>query len=155
MNFTNTEAAALFSVSREQVRRWAKKYHVYMSPMANPPDEGMRQYNEDDMGILSLIWQSKRKSFQDIVAAIQNGQRGDLPDDVTALAMIGSKNIPAHLQKRVTILEAQIELLKKSNQELYEGKLQSDTRVDMLEKQLKEKELELRKAYEEIGQLKK
>ena len=80
--YSSTHVATIFHVSTETIRNWSDEFSRYLSFMANPGKGRTRTFNDDDMTVLSLIAEMKRKgsTFEEIHVALGQGQRGDSPD---------------------------------------------------------------------------
>lgn len=156
--YTNTQASQIFKTTRENLRRWAVEFSDFLSPTANPiAGKGIREYTYEDLKVLALIAQMKalRKQPQDIILALENGDRGEPPDDVTTLAFIGSKNAPAHLQKHIATLETALTEIKHQLEDA-KSEVQGVTAVNKyLQIKLADTEKKLEEAHILIGQLKK
>src|SRR5215212_6826613 len=81
MNYATRHAADLFNVSPETIRNWANEFAEHFSIVGNPPKGKQRRFTVEDLEIFSLIAQMKEQggTFEEIHAALANGQRGTLP----------------------------------------------------------------------------
>ena len=83
----------LFNLSPQTVRNYAAEFEKYFSPRANPGDGRHRAFTHDDVKVFSLIvgMSANKRSFDEIRAALDAGQRGDAPpvapDDMLELAL--------------------------------------------------------------------
>ncbi len=81
--YKSKDAQLLFEVSSETVRNYVKEFATYLSPTANPGKGSHRLFTPDDLAVFALIVDMKRnqgRPFEEIHAALVNGQRGELPD---------------------------------------------------------------------------
>lgn len=138
--YTATQAAQVFKVSRETVRRWSSEFKAFLSPTANPEKDRQRAYTDSDMEVFALVAEQKAQGrlFEDIKAALGAGQRGSAPADAAAIVQSDAP--------RATALQARVANLEKAL-------THSEARREELQKQLDDTKRELRDAYKQIGRL--
>ena len=97
MAYSSRHACILFGIAPETVRNWSEEFLEYLSPTANPGKGRHRSFSEEDMGVFALIAEMKTQGrvYEDIHAALGNGQRGDPPalpvEEMQALVVTGLK----------------------------------------------------------------
>jgi DNA-binding transcriptional MerR regulator len=76
------ELADLFGVSTQTIRQWSIEFGQHLSPSANPGRNRVRAYDHEDLAVMALVAGMKEQGrfYQDIHAALANGQRGEPPD---------------------------------------------------------------------------
>lgn len=76
------QIASLYGISRETVRVWSEEFSRYLSPLAKPGRNKPRLFTREDLAVLSLVAELKQEnmSVEDIIGALENGQRGAVPD---------------------------------------------------------------------------
>lgn len=142
------QAANLFKISRESVRAYSGEFASYLSPQANPGKNRTRMYTQSDMEVFALIVELKGqgKLYSDIHASLLNGQRGILPDETGALVSAE--------QPRYTQLQFKLNFLEKDVKEKELEIVRLAALLDRSDSQLAEARKEIRGLYEEIGRLK-
>lgn len=161
MEYQSKELAARWNISGETLRQWSIQVAQWLSDSATPSTPGThRRYTFADIEVLQLVsdMRGKNKSWPDIFAALDEGDRGVPEVDPAAL-------IPLEGQRQLAFLLDTIETLKADKDEL-ESQLQARrdeiTRLTALlersDSQLaaarEESRKELRALYEEIAILK-
>jgi DNA-binding transcriptional MerR regulator len=150
MAYTNQHLCAMFNISHQTAKNWAKEFAPFLSPAANPGENRQRVYNMDDLRVFSLVYESRNagKHYDEIRVALANGSRGDIPQfEADSLAPAGVKNREiAILQAQVADLERQVDNARMSSA------------VDRALREKAERELETAKAEiarlnREIGRL--
>ena len=113
---------AAFGISSATVRNWSTEFERHLSPTARPGKNRHRTYTDDDLRVFALVSELKRmgQTFADIHAALDNGQRGELPD------MDSDKLALRHADKA---LIAQVDLLQR---DLAEVRVERDTLREQL-----------------------
>ena len=111
MNYATRHAADLFTVSPETIRNWANEFAEHFSVVGNPPKGKQRRFTLEDLEIFSLIAQMKEQgaTFDEIRAALANGQRGALPP--LPIAQIDTTLAPEkekHLAVQMQYLQQQL-----------------------------------------------
>lgn len=127
------DAAILFDVTPQTIRRWTDEFSDYLSTGANPDNGSTRVFSESDMSVLALIATVKNTggTYDDAHARLRTGERGIVPDEPL------SKE-----QQEMAISQVIIQ-----NQQL-------QTQVNDLQEQLEAQEGQLREARDEISRLK-
>lgn len=127
------DAATLFDVTPQTIRRWTDEFSDYLSTGANPDDGSTRVFTDTDMEVLALVATVKQNggTYDDAHARLRTGERGVLPEEPL------SKE-----QQEIAINQIMLQNRQLKNQ------------VGELEEQLEEKEAELRKTRDEISRLK-
>jgi len=124
-NLTAIQTATLFNVSREAIRQYSLKFAEFLSPVARPEQGRQRMFTPPDLEVISLVVSLKAegKIFDDIYAALRNGQRGDIPEMDRGIIPRSDSN-EMMLSNRILELTAelhsnkgQIELLKEQLRE--------------------------------------
>jgi DNA-binding transcriptional MerR regulator len=79
--FSVSHLARVFAVSQQTIRQWSNEFHDHLSTRANPGKSRIRAYTNEDLPVFALIAQMKTLgyTYQDIHAALVNGQRGEAP----------------------------------------------------------------------------
>ncbi|MEP6987918.1 MAG: MerR family transcriptional regulator [Chloroflexota bacterium] len=116
--YTAKQAATLFNVAHETIRKWAVEFEKELSPTANPGDGRQRIFVDDDLAIFALIAEMKQqgKLYADIHVALANDQRGRAPAGASALALSEQPRATA-LQVKISHLETQLTAALDSNKE--------------------------------------
>lgn len=159
--FTNKYIADKYGVSREAARQWANQFADYLSPTATPEQGRQRNYSIDDLKVFALIADMKAagKHTPEIHAALAAGQRGEIttPDAIIPRSEAGINAVRLELvlvreqwERDRTALEEQI-AAERARADRAEGALAHS--VELLEKQLADREREIRSLYREIAQL--
>jgi DNA-binding transcriptional MerR regulator len=138
----------LYNISGETVRQWSLEFQQYLSPTGQPGSRRRKVFVDEDMQVFSLVAAMKkdRKTYEEIHAALQSGQRGEVPvmppQEVFAISTTDREKA---LQLQLSF--AQQELLK------LQDELQS---VHVLKKDLAKervKNAELQARYDEVKRL--
>lgn len=131
-HYKSTDVQKLFGISHETVRRWAEEFQQYLSPDATPGTGKHRVFNDDDLEVMALIADMRRKnrSPEDIAAALATGQRGDIPDSLEAREL----DLRASLQ--VQIAQREIETLQLQLNEAQQDAQQWRDKAQRLQGQL-------------------
>lgn len=139
--YSSGQAAALFGVNPETIRRRAEAFSEYLSVNANPGKGRERRLTEDDMRVLSLVHQMNGEglSFEDIRPTLAAGQRGDIPEKTT-LARQQQVALADEYRARVAELQIRLEMSEdiRREQQRQIGQLQRE--IGRLEEQLKRKD---------------
>lgn len=148
--YTTKDLIQTFSISHETAKNWAGEFARYLSPTATPPAGHRRAFTDEDMTVFALVSEFKTRglTYADIHAALQTGQRGQVPTE-TALDKVPSvvKDMIVTLKSEIDLLHSQLESEKaKTNQAV--------GRADLLKEQLESKEQLIRQLYEENARLK-
>ena len=166
MEYSTKHVELLYGVSHETVRRWTDEFSEYLSHNANPGKGRHRNFDDDDMRVLALIADYKKRGvlFEEIHAALKNGQRGNGPAlpavDMQAM-VLGEQE--KHLQIEVdylrrTLTEAlaevkQGQIYKEENIKIQAELDFTNRRLDDLKERFQETNQELENAREEIKKL--
>ena len=77
MIYTVKQAATAAGISATTVRSWSDRFRAYLSDEANPPNQGKRQYSEDDISILRTIkfLRDNQQEWAYIHEALDGGER--------------------------------------------------------------------------------
>ena len=125
MSYQSKHVATLYNISQETLRKWTIEFKDYLSDSANPGTHKQRFYTVADLEVIALIAEQKKAAytFEEIHAALLNGQRGQAPelqpeeleaisrtDDDTQLAIQN-----AHLRHNLALAQ---EALKKAEERL-------------------------------------
>lgn len=170
--YTVAHVCELHGVVQETVRQWVMEFEQYLSPTANPGKNKKRHFTVEDMRVLSLIAKMKDQSFtyEEIHAALQNGQRGDSPElDPDRLQLIATSEREnhlslqiAHLKDHITQMETSLQRAQEQLQELDQYKERATTQAvtithlererGTLEAQLKEARIKIEELARQIGE---
>ena len=131
MHYSAIQTAELFNVARETIRKWAIEFESYLSATARPPSGGVRRFTLEDIEVFALVSEMKGegKVYEAIHAALQNGQRGIVPELPTSIVKSNDQSLA--LQVRITALEAELADLR---QKYHETEGQRALLEKMLEK---------------------
>lgn len=123
------DVATLYGITTENARQWAIEFSRYLSPTASPGDGQKRAFSDEDMEVFDLVAKSKKakRTFEDIHAALQSGQRGVAPQlppaDIQALAMVeGERRLVAQVDRLTGLLSDRTQQLDQLKVELEEAK---------------------------------
>lgn len=85
--YSSPQLAELFQVNEQTIRRWSDEFGEYLSIHAAPGKGRPRQFTDDDLPVIALIASMKRTKaeYRDIHAALKNGERGEVPDNIRAI----------------------------------------------------------------------
>lgn len=138
--YNTRHLTALFGITKETVRVWAEDFAKFLSLHANPGRSKPRFFTPEDVSIFALIAELKSEnlSIGDIQAALENGQRGSVPD----LA-------PEEIERMLIVREGQgrsmdVELLQQSL-----SKLQAQYNETLAQYQIALKQVEEAKSIRE------
>ena len=145
-SYNTTQIGAFYQVSSETVRIWCNEFERHLSPRANPGHRQKRAFSRTDMEVFSLIAMLKTDgmTYQDIHLALDNGQRGVLPDHLEEITnTLTVRDIETGLVVKIQQLETLLTVAKDENDRL-EGELEEsqrdnlrhEVRAEMLQKQL-------------------
>ncbi len=164
MNYSTSEAKAIFNRDEQTIRNWAIEFAEHLSPLANPEKGRSRIFTEDDMRVLDLIASMKDdgKQYIDIHAALKAGQRGNLPvvspEELRALTVGEIERRLSleiqHLQNELTDAREQLQQmndLKAHNARLEERIELREEQVKTLADQLREAQDKMEKLLREVG----
>lgn len=108
----------------------------------------MRHFNLDDLEVFALIHEYSQRglNYEDAQAALQNGQRGTIPEAVSELSLAEPPTLILSLRDKISQLEEQLRL-ERSQKDQALGK------VELLQKQLDDRERQVRTLYKELARL--
>ena len=145
--YSASQVAQLFKTARETIRNWAIEFKDELEPNANPGEGRQRSFSDRDLEVIALISEMKGqgKLYADIHAALANGQRGDVPADVSAIVPTDTPR-PTQLQARVNFLEAELQTARETDQ-------RNQAQIELLTRQLEAAQQEIKSLNREIGRL--
>lgn len=148
--YSSPQLASLFQVNEQTIRRWSDEFGKYLSIHATPAKGKPRQFTDDDLPVLALIASMKttKAEYRDIHAALENGQRGEVPENINAI-------IPSPDRSALQIAQLN-EVLQQTRDELIrvQTRLETETeRADRAENQLKELQARYEDLLMKIGRL--
>lgn len=84
--FSTKDAEKWLGVSGQTIRNWTKEFSQWLNEAARPSSGRRRIFLDDDLRVLSLVHHmtSRGMSYAEVHAALGNGERGDVPDEVEA-----------------------------------------------------------------------
>lgn len=152
--YSSPQLAALFKRNEQTIRRWSDEFAEYLSIHATPGEGRARQFTDEDLPVLALIASMKatKAEYRDIHAALENGERGEVPENINAI--IPS---PDRSSLQIDLLTEQLqdrerELIRV--QAMYESEQSAHQRTQEQSAQaLKELESRLQAAQDEIAKL--
>lgn len=147
--YTTSGIAKLFQVTDQTVKNWARQFASHLSPTAQPGDGKRRTFTTDDLTVFALVhsYIGKGMNYEDAQAALIAGQRGSIPSDFSELATVAAP--PAlleRLREEISLRDRMIESLK-TDRDKRLGQL------ELLEKQLQDKDREIRQLYRDLATL--
>jgi DNA-binding transcriptional MerR regulator len=143
--FTSQHIIKTFKVSHQTIKNWCDEFAKYLSPTARPGDGKKRFFTADDLKVLSLVHEYHKRGFrwEDAHVALQSGQRGDIPD-TSELVPYENPTAMLALKEEVKNLRLLLEA-SQSERNMEHGK------VELLEKQLAQKEALIKELYREVA----
>jgi DNA-binding transcriptional MerR regulator len=146
--FTTQSIIKTFKVSHQTVKNWCDEFGRYLSPTATPGDGKKRVFTPNDLKVFALLSDYHKRGFrwEDAHAALQNGQRGEIPQDVE-LEPVAPPALLVSLRDEINNLQL---LLKSAESERDEERGQKKLLREMLD----QKEKQLREVIEENALLK-
>lgn len=146
-NITTHQAAELFDVTAQTIRRWVDEFSKYLSPSARPEQGRSRILTESDLDVLALIYSMKGqgKLFEDIHAALSAGQRGEAPSNSLTATPENSEQNALFLRLQDTLMQmnAQLDDERKKRLEAEIGRAYSEGRESILREMLDKLEKEV------------
>jgi DNA-binding transcriptional MerR regulator len=147
--YTTKDIAAIFKVSHQAVKTWAREFGLYLSPSAQPEAGKRRIFTDDDVRVFALVREYTQRgyNFTDAHLALKAGQRGDIPDTASEVTPTPPPQLIVALRQEINAI----------NQRVAQERARGDEaigQVKLLEKLLDQKEQLVRSLYEEIGRLK-
>jgi len=146
------DAQMLFGVSDETIRTWANQFEKFLSPLANPGKGRHRIFTYDDLSVFALVSELKSKgmTYADVTAALENGERGDVPEIPADLDMLQTTIQLDDASQKVKQLQSMI-------QESREQVIRLETLLNERDRQIEQLRTDrdqVAKLHEEIGRLK-
>ena len=82
MGFSTKQVATYYGFAEQTVRKWTIEFAQYLSPTANPGDGKNRDFTVQDLEIIDLIAEHKKRqaTYEEIHASLQSGSRGKAPN---------------------------------------------------------------------------
>lgn len=112
-NTTTHQAAQIFNVTAQTIRRWVDEFGKHLSPSATPQQGRSRILTAADMEVLALVAELKGqgKVYEDIHASLAAGMRGDPPLSAQSptLATLPNSDEVALLVQRIQGLQAELD----------------------------------------------
>ena len=165
--YKNEDLRDLFNISHQTVRKYSMDFTEFLSEGANPDEPGThRVYNESDLRVFALIVRMKNSNQSDdeiksTLIAAAKGELSELLDDPTVtltsnMQMTLAKQELSNLNNKLDmaiaeaqqwrdeakLLKGRIEELEKRPDtiELHKQIARHEMKIEMLEKQLQDKE---------------
>ena len=162
--YTTKHAQILYRVASSQtIRNWAREFEQYLSPTATPEKGTTRHCTKEDMSVFALIAElsNQNRSFADIHAALEAGQRGDIPSiDPDELDTLATGDVEIQLsseldfaRSQATQLQAEIDRLKALLDPTREENIRLQTQVEDRDKRIGELAEQLDAAQQRIIKL--
>ena len=156
MSFTSKEIAHIFGYTEQTVRKWADEFGEYLSLAASPGNGRHRDFQVEDLTVLSFIAQEKDKhaTYEDIHASLKTGARGDMPeiseDRLKFLAASESEKQATievvALQRHIADLSERLnraEIIAAKVDQMTQENVRLQTRLEMTEETVKSKDGEI------------
>ncbi len=163
MLYNTRHIAELLNIAPSTVKKYCGMYGRFLSADARPEKGSHRLFNADDLKVFSLIVERHKSgiSHDDIILALDNGQRGELPAAHFEYTLTASaREQVAMLTLRVNQLDAEILRLNgeitRLGDELrtaHESDQRRAGQVEILSRQLESAQKEIRELYKQIGRL--
>jgi DNA-binding transcriptional MerR regulator len=163
MLYSSRHVCLLFGVAPETVRNWSEEFSRHLSVTANPGKGRHRNFTEEDMQVFGLVSELKNQGlmYEDIHAALDNGQRGEPPnfppDDLQALVVTDQKQ---QTVIQIQQLELQIVGLRQERdaalalvQPTREENIKLSTKLEIAQDRISELSEQLEKAQRRIEEL--
>ena len=167
MDFKSSHVQRLFDVSAETVRNWSDEFQKYLSVTATPGSGRHRLFTIDDMEVFALVAELKEKGmvYADIHAALDNGQRGEVPP--TLIEQVQDLHLAMKVdqaQDAIARIQSDRDAALAQLQSLHDENIRLQTRLEVIEevtskriedshKRVEGLERELEKARDEVKQL--
>lgn len=128
MRYTTQHLCNLFKISHQTVKNYATEFADHLSPTATPGPNRQRYFTDDDLTVIALIVEMKGAGglYEDIHAALRNGQRGVMPDGSLVSADPGM----------ALVLRQQIDQLTARIRELELDNARKDGQIELLKEML-------------------
>jgi DNA-binding transcriptional MerR regulator len=120
---------------------------MHLSPQSNPGEGRARNFTDADMEVFALIveMRGQGKQYADMHAALINGQRGSLPNDIDTAIMQQPKYV--QLELKIDFLEGKLKAAESET-------LQDKREIDVLTRQLEAAQAEIKQLTGENSVLK-
>ena len=146
--YSTQDVLNTFNISHQTVKNWAVKFAKYLSVTARPPDGRKRIFDADDMKVFALLTEYHRLGFRhdEALIALEQGERREIPqkdDLVTAVPPLLLKQLREEIEGRDRLIAT---LSTERDREW--GK------VELLEKQLEQKDTKIEQLMETVADLK-
>ncbi len=164
--YTAQQAAILFTVADVTIRTWCDEFAQHLSPTANPGTNRKRWLTSEDMTVFALISDLKKegKTYQDIHAALDNGERGTPPplepaDIQTSITTDHQRQLQADISRLMQELgttRQELENAHLESQTLKDRIISLETEVRLLretQQDAQEKQKRIEELQREIGRL--
>ncbi|MBZ0294674.1 MAG: MerR family transcriptional regulator [Anaerolineae bacterium] len=112
--YTTQDLTRKYGVSRQTIANWSDLFERFLSPMANPPRGSQRRFTEADIRVFELVYEAKDRGLrtEEIIAALEAGQRGDTPEEIEFLPAVPASGTMVAMQQRILDLEEAISQLR-------------------------------------------
>lgn len=145
--FTTQHVCRTFKVSHQTVKNWCDEFSTHLSPTALPEAGRKRVFTTNDLEVFALIAEYHKRGFryEEAHAALKAGQRGQIPEAEGDLTPTVPPALLVQLKDEIAKRDAIIQSLT-SERDMERGKVQ------LLEKQLAEKDAHIKALYIELAQ---
>src|SRR5215218_4213516 len=145
--YTTSSVARLFGVTPATIKNWTLEFAAYLSPTARPEAGKRRVFTEEDLTVFALVNDYRNRGFgyEQAHIALRMGTRGNLPDDSKPEPILPPQNLLTQLQGEIA---GRDQLIK----QLTSGWDKERGKVEMLEKQLHEKDEQIKNLYLELAE---
>lgn len=146
--FTTQHVCKTFGVSHQTVKNWCDEFASHLSPTARPETGRKRVFTTNDLRVFALLAEYHKRGFRydDAHAALQAGQLGNIPELESEITPTVPPALLVQLKEEVSRRD-QIILSLTSERDMERGKVQ------LLEKQLAERDQQIKDLYREIAEL--
>ena len=156
MSFTSKEIAQIYGFTEQTVRKWADEFREYLSGEATPGNGRHRDFQVEDLPVLSLIAEEKKKhaTYEEIHASLKAGTRGTMPDiNEDRLKFLAASESEKQatmevvaLQRHITDLSERLnraEITAARVEQVTQENVRLQTRLEMTEETVNNKEGEI------------
>ena len=145
--YTTAHAIQMFGVTHQTIKNWSREFASYLSPSATPEQGKKRLFTLEDVKVFALVMEYHKRGlgYEDAHIALRSGQRGDVPQATDITATI-PPSLLITLREEITSLRTQLKVTEQ-DRDKERGK------TELLEKQLAEKEGQMKELYKEIAHL--
>ena len=136
--YKSKDLQQLFDKSTETIRTWADEFNQFLSPTATPGEGRHRLFSSDDLRVMALVNEMKTqgKRYEDIHAALANGQRGDVEEQTVERALSLETAIALDKARhQLEVMQLEREQDRKTIQELHDENIRLKTKLEMMEEQ--------------------